>query len=179
LLCQTAEIFDEYHTQGDRHCPELTNSQRLYSLVGTDEASESFRIEAAISVRNERPGNPEDARIAPERSMGELGQFPVISGWQVVTNLTQLFVYDVKIVDQPLCCGRNYAFLADRLREYAIRLQQDASVFLHPRQQPTIVAGCGGHKLSGGQALSVLFEAFEAKEFRPNRFFELRRRDTP
>ena len=45
--------------------------QGLHALVGLHEFAEHLRIEAAIGVRDERPGDAEYARIALEWSVGK------------------------------------------------------------------------------------------------------------
>ena len=51
--------------------------KRLHALVGLHEFAEHLRIEAAIGVRDERPGDAEYARIALQRSVGKLGQLTI------------------------------------------------------------------------------------------------------
>jgi hypothetical protein len=56
-------------------------------------------------MRDERPGQPEDTRIALEGTTGQFRQLSVIAGWQVVADLTQLFVHDVKVVTSHSAAG--------------------------------------------------------------------------
>ena len=92
-------------------------------------------------MRDKRPYQPVDARISFERPLGQLRELLVVAGWQVVTDLPELFVHDVEIVHEPFGCGRNRPFLADRLRDGAVGLQEDTSVLLDPKQQPTMYDG--------------------------------------
>ena len=124
-------------------------------------------------MRDERPGQPEDTRIALERSLGQLRQLAVIAGGQVVPDLPQLFVHDVEVVDQPFRRRGDRALLPDGLGNRAIRLEQHPPVVLDARQQPTALPRRGRDLLGGSEALGVLLETLAAEEFGPNRFFEL------
>jgi hypothetical protein len=47
---------------------------------------------------DESPNEPEDTRITLKRSVGKLWQLAVVAGWQVVTDFSELFLHNVKIV---------------------------------------------------------------------------------
>ena len=164
-----SKILDQHDPQGHRHRPELADGEGLYALVGLHEATERFRIEAAIRVCDERPGDSVDARIAGQGSLGQLGQLAIKAGRQVIADLAQLFVHHVEVIDQPFRRRRDRAFLPDGLGGQAIRLAQHASVVLDARQQRTAPPRPAHDALSGREALGVLFEALDAKELRPDR----------
>ena len=63
---ELTEVFDEHYTQSDGKCPELADCKRLYALVGIHESPQKLRLEAAIRMRDERPGNAKNAGIAFE-----------------------------------------------------------------------------------------------------------------
>jgi hypothetical protein len=48
--------------------------RRLDGLIRAHEAQQQFRIEAAVGVRDESPGNAEHPRETGEWALGELGQ---------------------------------------------------------------------------------------------------------
>ena len=106
----------------------------------------------------------------PSASFGSLS---VVAGGQVVTDLTQLFVHDVEIVDQPFCRRGDRPFLTDGLGDSAVRLEEHPPVVLDAWQQPTPMPGCGRDRLGSGKALGVLLQTLDAEEFCPNRLFEL------
>ena len=62
-----AQVLDEDEAQRDRDRPQLADRERRDALVGADEAAERLRVEAAVGVRDEGPGDAVDARIARER----------------------------------------------------------------------------------------------------------------
>ena len=64
-LGKSTQIFDQHHTQGDRHRPKLANRQWLDALIGAQEAAQRLRVEAAIRVRDERPGQAIDRAEIP------------------------------------------------------------------------------------------------------------------
>ncbi len=174
-LRQAAEILHQHHPQSNGDRPELTDRQRLHELVGAHEPTKHFWVKPAVGMGDERPGQPIDARIALEGTLGQLRQFSVIAGWQVVVDLAQLFVDDVIIVDQPLRRRCDGVLLADCLGNCTIRFEQHPPVVEHARQQRTTLARRGRDALGFGKALRVLLKPLAAEEFSPNRFFERRK----
>ena len=134
-LREAPEILDEHHPQGDGDRPQLTDSQRLNALVGLHEPTERVRIEPAIRVGDEGPGDSVDAWVPEERALGQLGQLAVEALGQVVADLAQLLVHDVEIVDQPFRRRRDGALFSDGLGDLAISLAQHAAVVLDAGQQ--------------------------------------------
>ena len=102
--------------------------KRLHALVGLHEFAEHLRIEAAVGVRDERPGDAEYARIALQRSVGKLGQLTIEAARKVVADFANLLFDYVKIIDQPLGGGCDRAFLADRGCDRSIGIEQDPAV---------------------------------------------------
>ena len=79
LLREPSQILDHHDLQRDRYGPELADRQRLHILVGIDETDEDVGIEAAVGMRDERPRNPEHARIAGEGPREEFRELAIIS----------------------------------------------------------------------------------------------------
>ncbi|MNT07853.1 hypothetical protein D3C72_1425720 [compost metagenome] len=96
---EPAQILDQNNAQRDRHRPEFADRQRLDALIGGDEAAQDVGIEVAVSVGDKGPGQPEDARIASEWPVGELGQLAIVAGGQVVPDLADLLLDDVIVVE--------------------------------------------------------------------------------
>ena len=94
-------------------------------------------------------------------ALGQLRQFSVIAGRQIVADLAQLFVDDVIIVDQPLCRRCDRTLLADCLGDGAIRFEQHPPVIQHARQQRTTLARRGRDALGGGKAFAVLLKTLD------------------
>ena len=137
-------------------------------LVCTHESAQRLDVEAAVGVRDERPGDSQHARVPREVALGQLRQLPVEAGRQVIADLADLLVDDVEIVDQPFGSRRDDPLLANRLREGAIRLQQGARVVPDPRRERTPVPRILGDALGRGQALGVLLEPLDAEQLGPD-----------
>ena len=169
-LGQTPEILDEHDPERDRHRPELADGERLHALVGAHESAERVGIQVAVGVRDERPGEPVDARVAFERTVGELGQLTIESARQIVPDLPQLLVHDVEVVDQPFRGRRDGSLLPDGPGDDAVGFAQDAAVVLHPRQE-WAAPRRARDGLGGGQTLGVLLESLDAEQLRTDRLF--------
>jgi hypothetical protein len=168
------EILHEHHPQGDRNRPEFADRQWLYALIRADETMKHFRIEPAVGVRNKRPSQAIDAGIALQVTLGQLRQFSIVAGWQVIVDLAQLFIDDVIIVDQPLCRRRNRALLMDRPGDGTVGCEQDPSIFEYPGQQRTAFPWRRRDTLGGGKTLAVLLKTLGAEELGPDWFRERR-----
>src|SRR4029434_2667162 len=102
--------------------------QWRYPLVGAHEPAKYFRIEPAVGVGNECPGQPEHSGVALEVTLHQFGQLSIKARRQIITDLPQLFVYDMVVVDQPFCGRFNRASLPNFRGNGAIRFAQHASV---------------------------------------------------
>ena len=165
------EILDEEDAQRDRDRPELADREGLDALVGAHEAAEGVAIEVAVGVRDERPGQPEDARVSGERPVRELRQQAVEAGRQIVADLANLLVDEVEVVDQPLRGGRDRALFAHRCADRAVRGEQHAAVVAQPSREGTPSRAPTGHALRRRQALGMLLETLDAEELGADRRF--------
>jgi len=105
-------------------------------------------------------------------AVGELGKLAIEAGGQVVADLAELILDDVKIVDEPFRGRRDGALLADGAADRAIGLAQDTAVVVDALQQAMPARRAAPHGLGGGQALRVLLEPLDAEELRPNRLLD-------
>jgi hypothetical protein len=128
-LCRAPQVFHQNDSEGNRDCPELTDCQRLHALVGLHEFAKHLRVEPTVGMRDKGPGDAEYARIAFERSIGKLRQLTIEAAREVVADFANLFLDYMKIVDQPLGCGRDGTLLARRDGDLAIGFEQDPPVF--------------------------------------------------
>ena len=112
-------------------------------------------------------------------ALGELGKLAVIVRRQVVTDLPQLFVDDVEVVDEPLGCRRDRTFFPDGTRERAIRGEQDLAILGDASSEGRSTARIGGDHLCRGERGRVLLEPLDAEELGDDRFFEAIRGDSP
>ena len=169
-LRQPPEILDQHDPQCDRHRPEFADRQRLDLLVGPHVANQHFGIEAAVGVGDEGPGHAEHARISRERSLGELGQLPVIARRQVGANVADLPLDEMIVVDQPFGRRGDRAPLVDRLGDGAIGIEQHRSVVGEPTRQRMALGRLRCDGLRDREAPRVLLQALDAEEFFANRF---------
>ncbi len=168
---EAPQVFDQDDTERDRDCPELPDRQRRDPLVRADEAAEHLRIEAAIGVGHERPRDSENARESLQMSFGELRQLSVEARRQVVVDLANLLLDDVKVVDEPFGGRRDRSFFADRVGDGPVRLEEDAGVFVDPWRDPPTASAAGGDPLRHGKAFRVLLETLDTEELCSDGFF--------
>ena len=168
------QIFHQNDSERNRNRPELTDRQRLHTLVGLHESAERLRVEPAVGVRDEGPGDAEYARIALEWPVGKFRQLTVEAAREVVADFANLFLDYMKVVDQPLGRGRDGAFLADCDGDGAIRFEQDPAVFPQPCRQPSSGGRPRRDRLRSSEALGMLLEALDAEQFRADRLFGVR-----
>ena len=131
LLGQAPQVLQEHETEGDRDGPQLADGQHLDALESLDEALESLRLEAAVAVGDEGPGQPKYPRVALEGPLCELRQPAVESRRQILPDLSKDVLHDVEVVDEPLCGRGDRAFLADHGGEVPIAAKQHAPAVSH------------------------------------------------
>ena len=119
---EPAQLFDERQAQHDRDGPDFADGQRRGPLVGGGEVDERLEIEPARGVRDELAREGVDARIAGERSVGQLGQLEVVLARKVLANLANLILHDVVVVPQPVFRPDRRRVLRDRRRQESIRV---------------------------------------------------------
>jgi hypothetical protein len=145
----------------------------LTSTTAASEPGQGLRIEAAVGMRHEGPGQSEHAGVSLERPVHQLRQLAIEAGREVGADLANLFLDDVKVVDQPLGRRGDGAFLTDRLADGAVGGEQHAPVVAQAlRERP---AGCRSfrHTLRRRQGLGMLLEALDAEQLRTDRLVRL------
>ncbi len=76
--CEALQVLDEREAQHDRDRPDLADRQRRDALIRGGEIDEDLQIESSGGVRRDLPGDDVHARIAGERTVGELRQLEVV-----------------------------------------------------------------------------------------------------
>jgi hypothetical protein len=94
-------------------------------------------------------------------------------------DFANLFIHDMKIIDQPLRRWRDDLFFADGFGNGAIGLEQHPTIISEPRPQRSTSRGFHRDALSSCKAFCMLFEPFDAKQFAPNRLFSILSPRTP
>ena len=110
----------------------------------------------------------------PDASFGNLA---IKAGGQIVSNLAELLLNNVEIIDEPFGC-RCYGLLKrDRLRSFPVIFQEDTAVFENARKQWPPLVRTFGDGLSGGKGFGMLLQALDTEQFSANRLFEFREHD--
>ncbi len=91
----------------------------------------------------------------------------------MIANVAQLFVDDVKIIDQPFGCRRNRALQTDCLRDFAIGRQQHATILFHPGSEFTSPGGSLSNALFGSERFRVMLDTLDTENFSAYRLLEL------
>ena len=173
-LREPPEVLDQEDAQRDGDRPQLPDRERLHALIGVHEPPQGLGLEAAVRVRHECPGDPEDPGVTLQEPGRELGQLAVEAVRQILADLADLVVHDVEIVDQPLGRRGDRALLADRFREGAVGSEESTAVVDEPRQQAPPAARVVRYALRGREALGVLLESLNAEELSADGLFGVR-----
>ena len=165
LVGQATQVFDQHDAQGDGHCPQLADGQRLDLLIGDDKALQDVRVEVAVGVGDKRPGHAQYPWITGKGTAGEFRQLAVIARRQVIADLANLLFDQVIVVQQPLGC-RYHATAVGQFRSTgAVGRKQYLGVVVQPAMQGQHGGRLAADSLGGGQGVGVLFEAFDAEQF--------------
>ena len=113
---------------------------------------------------DEGPGQAEDPRIAGQRPLRQLRQLAIETRGKIASDLADLVLDDVEIVDQPFGRRRDRIIVAGRGDDGAIGRQQDPAVVAQPRRQRPAGNRPRRDPLSGGEAFGMLLETLDAEE---------------
>ncbi len=169
LVGDASQILDEDDAQRDRDGPQLADRQQLDGLVGVEEALQDVRIEVAVGVRDERPRDAEDARVAGERTVLELRQLAIEAARKQRAHLADLLVDEVVVVEQPLRRrGIGIAALG-RQRARAIGREQRVGVVVQATVQRRHARRAPRDRLRRGEAAAVLLQPIDAEQLLADR----------
>ncbi len=101
-------------------------------LIGQYEASKHLGIEAAICMRDKRPGYLKDARISLKRAFHQFRKLPVITRRKVGPDIADLIFREMKVIDQPLGRGRYRMLAGNCRRDDSIGVKQGVIVGANP-----------------------------------------------
>ena len=169
LVGQPPQVLDQDDAQRDGDRPELADRERLHLRVGRDEAPQQVRVELAVGMGHERPGEAEHARIALERTIGELGQLPVIGRWQVAANLADLRLHQMVIIQQPLRRRRDALAGLHVAGDGSIGKQQSGGVVVQPVPQRPNRNGHRRDRLGRSERACMMLEPFRTEQFLTHR----------
>jgi len=127
-------------------------------------------------MRNISPGQPIDARVPSEVvALGNLRQELVKAAREVVSDLSDLPVHDVKVVEDPLLGLRDLTLLSNRLDDVPVPSEKHPPVLADTGEKPAPPYAFIGGGLGRGQALGVLPKPFDTEHLGPDRLLHLRR----
>ena len=86
---EAAQLLDQRQAQHDRDGPDFADGQRRDALIRGRKVDERLQVEPARGVRDELARERVDARIAGQRTVGQLGQLQVVVPRQVLTDLAE------------------------------------------------------------------------------------------
>lgn len=169
-FAKPTEIFYKHNSERDHQRPQFANCQGLNALIGVHKAAEHFRIESAVGVSYESPGDSEYARKSFEVSRFQFRKLFIKASRKVIANFANLFVDNVEVVDEPLGCRSDCMFLLDFLGERAVALEEHSAILKYARREAASAPGIVGYFLSSCEALRVFFQSFNTEKFSAYRF---------
>ena len=120
----------------DRDCPDFTDAERLDALVTPNECLQRLHVESTIGVGHVRPCQPIDARVSSKVvALGDLRQEFVKAAGEVVPDLPDLCVHDVKIVEEPFLGLRDLTLLPNRLNDVPVPGKKYLAVLADTREE--------------------------------------------
>ena len=132
----TPQILDQRQTEHDRDCPQFTQLQRADGLIGRDETAETIRIHSPVTVRDGFERDVIHARKTNRRTIQQRRQFAAVALWQVTPCHANLFLNQVKIVQQPFAGRGDATVRLDRRRHQTTGAGEDRFVFSQALQKP-------------------------------------------
>jgi hypothetical protein len=174
-LREPPQVFQQRHPKVDGDGPELPDAERLDVLVHADESPQRFQLEPTVGMGHVGPGQPVDARIPLEVTLGDLGQQAVEAPREVIPDLPVLFVHDEEVVENPLFGRRDLALLPNRFDDVSVCGQECASVLADPPEEIPSFGGLLGGALGRRQALGVFLEALDTEHLGADRLVHWRR----
>ena len=159
----------------DEHGPELADAERLDALIGTDETAERLHLEPTVGVGHIGPREAIDAGAPCEVARRDLRQPAVVTPREVVSDLPQLLVDDVEVVEEPVLGERDLTLRPDRRDDAVICAENYAPVVVDPRKKITSSDRRLRDAIGRRQAPGVLLQALGAKDLGADRCLHARR----
>ena len=153
-----------------RQRPELADGERCHLLERGGEGADVLCVEAALGVGDETDRQVVHPGVAGERTVGEVGQLPVVPARKVEADLGDVVPDDVEVVEQPLS-GRTDVEGGRLGGDPGVRVLEDGERPVEPAQQRADAPGAaaGPEVLTTGDGASVLGEPLDAQQLAPDR----------
>ena len=141
---RTLSIRPSRSIAGIAHSSPIESGRDLLERAPTKQSTFSS-VDAPLGVRDQRDRQLVDARIAGERSAGELRQLAVVAARQALAHLADVLLDDVEVVEQPLAGRADVGPVVGGGGEPGVGLVQDAAGLVQPGEQ----AGCRARRGRG------------------------------
>jgi hypothetical protein len=103
--------------------------------------------------------------MVPERPLSQVWQPAAKAVREIDADLPNLFLRNIKVVEQPFISRGDGPILADGRLNASIRVEEHPAVGLEPFGEVSAGSVTGRDMLGAGEALSMLLEALDAEEF--------------
>ncbi len=164
-LREPSQVLNQCHSKVDGDCPKFTDTERLDALVGPHECLQRLHVESTVCMRHIGPRQPIDARVPSEVvALGDLGEDLVEAPWEVIPDLPDLPVYDVRVVEEPLLGLRDLTLLSNRFDDAPVPSEKDLFVLSDVGEESASLCAFIGGGLGRRQGLGVLAESFDAED---------------
>jgi hypothetical protein len=160
-----AQALDEREAQHDRNGPQLAQFECADGLVRGDEAAQLLGIDPAIAVRHDLEHEVVDARLPGRWPIGQARQADAVAARQVSPCGADLFLDEVKVVEQPFSRRRDAAILGGGRGEPPRGVDECMFVGGQPRQQ-AVRTRARRELVGGGKSLAVLHHLLAAEQLR-------------
>ena len=161
---RAAQILHQHDAQRDRDSPQFADGERLHALVGAHEPAQCLRVEVAVGVGHEGPGDAKHPRVSHEGSARELWQLPVEARRQILADVADLRFNEMVIVEQPFRGRSDGALFAHRPSDGAIGREQHGFVVAQPCAERWATYRLRCDLLCDGEAGRMLLETLDAEE---------------
>ena len=163
-----AEVLDQGEPQHDRDRPELPEIQWRDAFVGSNETSQAHQVDPPVAMRNGLERDVPDPGETRRRSIREAREFPAVIPRQVALGGADLFLDQVKIVEQPVAGRRHAAACRDRLGQLLEYPEENFLVGRQPGQQ-LVWRRTRREHVRFREIPAVLLHLVGAEELRPQR----------
>ena len=166
----STHVLHQPEPEHRRQRPELADGERCHLLERGGECADVLRVEAALGVGDETDRQVVDPRVTGERTVGEVGQLPVVPARKIEADLGDVVPDDVEVVEQPLS-GRTDVERSRLGGDPGVRVLEDGEGPVEPAQQRADASGspAGPEVLATGDGAGVLGEPLDAQQLAPDR----------
>ncbi len=141
---QGADDQRQSEPEHDRHCPQLADRHRGDALISDDVFGQQVQVDARIGVPQVVQAQPIHAWVASHVAARDPRQLNQVAPGQILLNLAELLLDDVRIVEQPLFGWARVTLVFCGARQRGI-----LGVQLRPRSREALAQRPGGAAQDG------------------------------